>query len=244
MDITTVCCIVMTGTVNCEGENIVKLKDESFIQEQYKIYATKVKNGEYEIWQFSHDILYDLCRDNPAHTDSGVVIGKTWLIGRSYAAALERNNKPLDYDGDFYQAVVAPLFVEIGAELDEKLNKLRAYAMIEETNAEEILAVHHWLVEKIKTYTYTQKRSFVSKYLHFHLPQLFYIYDSRVDGASSRLIATQNSRQFVDSDPVYGKFVQRVLALSDYLNKVFGVTLSPREMDDFLLSICENNKEK
>lgn len=224
--------------------NTVKFKDENFIQEQYKNYANKVKNGEYKIWQFSHDILYDLCRNNSAHTDSGVVIGKTWLIGRSYAAALERNNKPIHYDGDFYQAVVAPLFEEIGTELDEKLNKLRTYAAIEKSNVEEILAVHHWLVEKIEICTHTRKRSFVSKYLHFHLPQLFYIYDSRADGASSRLVVPQNSRQFVDSDPEYGRFVQKVLALSDYLNKTFGVTLSPREMDDFLLSICENSKEK
>lgn len=243
MDITTADCMAMTGTVSCEGGNIVKPKGENFIQEQYKNYANKVKNGEYEIWQFSHDILYNLCRDNPAHTDSGVVIGKTWLIGRSYAAALERNNKPLDYDGDFYQAVVAPLFAEIGTELDEKLNKLRTYAAIEESNVEEILAVHHWLVEKFETCTHMQKRSFVSKYLHFHLPQLFYIYDSRADRASSRLVVPQNSRQFVDSDPEYGRFVQKVLALSNYLNKTFGVALSPREMDDFLLSICENNKE-
>lgn len=40
-------------------------------------------------WRFGNKILYDMCYNNPEHTNKEVVIGKIWLIGRSYAAAIE-----------------------------------------------------------------------------------------------------------------------------------------------------------
>jgi len=41
-------------------------------------------------WKFGNDILYKLCQDFPKHDTSSQIVGKIWLIGRSYAAAIER----------------------------------------------------------------------------------------------------------------------------------------------------------
>jgi len=42
------------------------------------------------IWDTANGILYGLCRKYPGHTDDAIIVAKLWLIGRSYAAAIER----------------------------------------------------------------------------------------------------------------------------------------------------------
>ena len=39
---------------------------------------------------FGNQVLYQMCRDHPGHTDTDVISGKMWLIGRAYSAAIER----------------------------------------------------------------------------------------------------------------------------------------------------------
>ena len=41
-------------------------------------------------WNVGNKVLYDLCRERPLHTDTQAVLAKIWLIGRAYAAAIER----------------------------------------------------------------------------------------------------------------------------------------------------------
>ena len=41
-------------------------------------------------WDLGNKILYDMCQQYPFHNKSSEVIAKVWLIGRSYAAAIER----------------------------------------------------------------------------------------------------------------------------------------------------------
>ena len=41
-------------------------------------------------WDLGNQVLYSLCLDHPYHTDGAAIIAKFWLIGRSYAAAIER----------------------------------------------------------------------------------------------------------------------------------------------------------
>jgi len=35
-------------------------------------------------------VLYDLCKSYPRHDEEDVIASKIWLIGRAYAAAIER----------------------------------------------------------------------------------------------------------------------------------------------------------
>jgi hypothetical protein len=44
-------------------------------------------------WDFGNEILYSMCRQNPFHDKPEIVTAKVWLIGRSYAAAIERGRK-------------------------------------------------------------------------------------------------------------------------------------------------------
>ena len=60
-------------------------------------------------WEFGNSILYRMCEENPLHNDADVIVGKIWLIGRSYAAAIERRRNADGYQGDdFYFDAVAP----------------------------------------------------------------------------------------------------------------------------------------
>ena len=94
----------------------------SGVEKQYTEYL-KQKNSR---WEFGNSILYQMCEDNPLHNDSDVVIGKIWLIGRSYAAAIERRKNADDYQGDdFYYDAVAPKMLEIGKELDSRIESLK-----------------------------------------------------------------------------------------------------------------------
>ncbi len=36
-------------------------------------------------------ILYDMCKKYPRHNNESEIIAKIWIIGRSYAASIERN---------------------------------------------------------------------------------------------------------------------------------------------------------
>ncbi len=48
-------------------------------------------------WDLGNQVLYDLCSKHPFHKTPQEIIAKVWLIGRSYAAALERRkNKRSD----------------------------------------------------------------------------------------------------------------------------------------------------
>src|SRR5688572_8852994 len=61
-------------------------------------------------WDTSNNVLYDLCSRYPAHIEDGEVLAKILLVGRVYAAAIERRrNKEDDHENDrFYTDAVAP----------------------------------------------------------------------------------------------------------------------------------------
>jgi hypothetical protein len=63
-------------------------------------------------WRVGNEVLYELCRTKPAHTDEAEVIAKIWLIGRCYAAAIERRKTNLGENDNFYLNTVAPAVIE------------------------------------------------------------------------------------------------------------------------------------
>ena len=67
-------------------------------------------------WDLGNKVLYDLCSTYPFHKTDQEIIAKIWLIGRSYAAAIERRkNKDLDAAGDlFYEDKVTPAIKRSG----------------------------------------------------------------------------------------------------------------------------------
>lgn len=208
----------------------------SGVEKQYKEYL-KQKNSR---WEFGNSILYQMCEDNPLHNDADVVIGKIWLIGRSYAAAIERRKNADDYQGDdFYYDAVAPKMLEIGKELDNRIESLKNNTGIIADCVPEILSTHKYLMDAFMDLTGLEKRSLASKYLHFHCPEKFFIYDSRARAAIGKIVKRPNKKILLgidDHDAEYGDFVCRMLELQEYLDEKLGVYEKPRAIDSFLLS--------
>lgn len=183
-------------------------------------------------WDLGNKVLYELCRKYPHHIKPNEVIAKVWLIGRAYAAAIERRKKATSKSkGDlFYTGTVAPKIIE------EKIDRWVGSAI-----AKNAIEVHYKLTHLFRKISKHQKRSLASKYLHFHRPGIFFIYDSRS-------VAATRSLPLVDwplpktYDREYALFYRRCLWLREYFWRKFGRKLSPRELDKILLYATDSRK--
>lgn len=193
-------------------------------------------------WYVGNAVLYRLCADHPAHTDARASIAKVLLIGRTYAAAIERRKKERggsETVGDsFYVDEVGPAF--LNSQIDSHLAAVPVGDDINETWMRAVEA-HAHLVGVIRALTGDGKRSLASKYLHFHRPELFFIYDSRAAQSIAKLSkGFKRSRRRVpaDSDHTYGAFVIRALEIRDRIFADHGKRLTPRQLDRVLLKIA------
>ena len=129
------------------------------------------------VWNLGNEVLYKLCADHPDHTAKDVIIAKVWLIGRAYAAAIERRPEKGEFLGDeFYVELVAPRILD--SDIDEWFQELRQDVSGTSSVA---LKVHKKLTDLLYNITELNKRSLASKYLHFHFPSRFFIYDARAE---------------------------------------------------------------
>ena len=200
-----------------------------------------------QVGDFSNSILYNLCRKYPLHKRDEVIMAKIWLIGRSYAAAIERRRIKTNINDDFYVDHVIPAFRR--SKIDEKIASIKKYNDITENNALEILEVHKYILDLMYKITGLEKRSLASKYLHFHLPRLFFIYDSRADGALRKLIALKRGTfaDIVSSplvDKTYAMFFLASLSERAKLEKEINKNISTRQLDNILIGIANENLRK
>jgi hypothetical protein len=102
-----------------------------------------------------------------------------------------------------------------------------------------ILGVHKDITELFKKISGLHKRSLASKYLHFHFPRLFFIYDTRAVNAVSKLSGvTKRPVGTIDKfDRDYQVFVGKCLDIRNYIHKGYNHLLTPRELDNLLLEI-------
>ena len=184
-------------------------------------------------WDVANQVLYDLCAAYPEHSRDDVIIAKVWIIGRTYAAAIERRRTIGVESGDeFYETHVAPTIRR--SYIDDWFRELR-------TSSNDDTALNLETHEKVNKLfddiSELEKRSLASKYLHFHFPQRFYIFDSRASKAISRL--TKPIRRGLPSlrahDDVYARFYLRCKALTNDIVSNGGQHLVPRELDKVLL---------
>lgn len=189
-------------------------------------------------WHFSNKVLYDLCRKRPAHTEAEVVIAKVLLIGRVYAAAIERRKSDLTaLNDDFYVKRVAPTIMRSSIDhwIEKSENQVPGT-----TEALEVLVETHGRTTKLfSKISGLEKRSLASKYLHFHVPGLFFIYDSRaVEGMRkvAKLVGRASPYKGT-GDREYAKFAEKCMCLSQVCQTKFGLKLQPRELDNLLLSL-------
>lgn len=191
-------------------------------------------------WDFGNSVLYRMCEEHPCHENADVIVGKIWLIGRSYAAAIERRKNSDEYHGDdFYYDVVAPKLLSIGGELDRRIRSLKRNRDSIEASVPQILSTHKLLMDAFYEITQLEKRSLASKYLHFHCPSKFFIYDSRASEAIRRIIQRPDKSILPDNmdyDEGYADFVCRMIELQHYLSEKTGSLERPRSIDSFLLN--------
>jgi hypothetical protein len=180
-------------------------------------------------WDLGNRVLYDLCRRHPSHKNRDAVIAKVWLIGRSYSAALERrkNAKP------------DPYIYEKTADAMRGLDKWLAKVPRNKPGSPQSITVHKLLMDLFKNITGLDKRSLASKYLHFHAPKAFFIYDSRAKSEIRKRVLGATNLPDIDGaddwDWEYLRYVRRCLWFREHIEKAHGVLLSPREIDKVLL---------
>lgn len=201
------------------------------------------------VWHFGNEILYKLCRENFEHKNDEHILAKVLFIGRIYAAAIERRKtKNNDINDNFYIDIVAPKIRE--SNIDKYLLQLKNFELLEIDNLKFVLQTHYYLTKVINEITELNKRSLVSKYLHFHLPELFFIYDTRAVQALSNFISKvpSNFKALVNLENVdteYAKFFCKCYALKIDIKQKFNLNFSNRHLDNLLIENANSkNSEK
>ena len=212
----------------------------NMIDNYYNVYISKLYSSSN--WELSNQILYDMCKKYPHHNNAHEIVAKIWLIGRSYAAAIERRKNAEGYKGDFYYDDVAPALLNIGKTLDSKIDAVNKIKGVDRNSIYDVLDLHSFLMTEFEKLTGLDKRSLASKYLHFHCPDNMFIYDSVASTALRRLVKkdAKRNKAILDVHPEYDTeytdFCVRFLELRDYISKKYGKNLSVRELDTFLLN--------
>ena len=201
------------------------------------------------VWDFGNQILYELCKSNFRHDKDELILTKVLFIGRIYAAAIERRKTVTkDINDNFYINTVTQTFKE--SEIDKYLDDLKLIKNLNEDNIQLVLQTHFYLTKIINEITALNKRSFCSKYLHFHLPELFYIYDSRVVTALRQFTSdTPNDlKPYIDNkniDIEYAKFFCKCYDLKRQIQNHYKIDLTNRQLDNLLIEVAnKQNSEK
>lgn len=191
------------------------------------------------VWELSNRVLYDLCRDHPKHERPDVIVAKLLMIGRVYAAAIERRRKEAndDTDGDhFYTDKVVPSVLRSG--IDQWIAEARACAPDSPERQDVIVRVHGQVTSLFDQISGQDKRSLASKYLHFHVPDLFFIYDTRAVEAMRAYsgVLPRTPRDPGQGDNEYRKFAHKAHELVVSVRREHGLRMTPRQLDNLLLS--------
>lgn len=196
---------------------------------------------EYQYWDLGNKILYDLCKKYPKHTEVDEIFAKIWLIGRSYSVAIERRKSNRDISNDeFYKKVCNTIKQN---KIDKKLDKLKSLSKYNEETIKIILEVYEDINKIFKELTGINKTSLISKYLHFHFPEIVPIYDSRAKKSISILISKNDDFKKKDSKNTkkgeYERFCYKILWILEEMRKTSKKNISLRDLDKYLLYIYE-----
>ena len=141
---------------------------------------------------YANMVLYRLCEEQPSHDDVGIVQAKLELIGRFYSASPKRGVGDGRYPKTSFFEYLARRLKK--SNLDAELDEARSLGRVSTRNLHRIQEIHANFCKKVVDFinddwnvgTSNRKAhnrvSFGSKYLHFHAPMAFFIYDSVVLG--------------------------------------------------------------
>lgn len=166
--------------------------------------------------------LYELCFLHRHHLRDDIVADKLRLIGRLYAD----HGAGLGFSPEYGAHRLATSAVD---------SWFGALATAEDMQAALPLELHKRMMDLFASLPAESARSLASKYLHFHFPELFPVYDAMVDRAATALVEDAGGYlALAECDPVYGEFHARCRKLSERLGREIGRRLSPRELDRVL----------
>lgn len=190
------------------------------------------------VWHVGDKVLYRLCEERPGHVAPGDIVAKFLLIGRVYAAAVERRRifRDMITSDEFYELLLVDAIATMG--LDGRLAALPE--TLAAATAGRVVELHAMLMDVLHGITGFKKRSLASKYLHFHRPDLFFIYDSRARKAAWALASGASRLPVVECrghDEEYLAFVQRCLLIRQHVLEAFEEPLLPRQLDNLLLRV-------
>lgn len=191
---------------------------------------------------YLNSVLYGMCKKSPGHTDIGVIYAKLSIIGRTYAAALERTSTKEKKSNAIFSTAISKIIKD--GTLDVLINEARSAKLptsveFSSTDLEAIstiLAPHAYLSRVLGQAAEIGKVSLSSKYLHFHLPDLYPIYDKYSRRNISKFTSgIGNKLKYENCDESYAKFFIRCLVLKNSLMKNHQKKLSLRQIDNLLL---------
>ena len=191
-------------------------------------------------WDLGNQVLYSLCQDHPKHDCGDAIIAKVWLIGRSYAAAIERRKNAKGTSDGFYEKIVVERIKK--SKLDQWLAGLPERITDPWTELGSIITVHKRLMDLFSDITGLKKRSLASKYLHFHRPYLFFIYDSRAKESINKITPPLSQIRKItteDQDGEYHSFCRRAQWMREDISTRFRKNLNTRQLDKILLKITD-----
>ena len=196
-------------------------------------------------YDLGNSVLYKLCSDNFTHDTVDKILAKTLLIGKSYAVALDRgrhksktkSQKKKSIGDDFYQKKIIPIFIK--SKIDKLLADLKKHQTVDNIE-KEILYVHYHLTSRLTKINGEDKRSFSSKYLHFHLPSLFFLYDSRAKSAIDKIVKLKDIKPGANkkADGGYKIFFAKAQFLQNKIYKETEINVTPRQLDNYLLKLA------
>lgn len=202
---------------------------------------TRIKNAQkINLWQFGNEILYKLCNDHFKHKTDKYILTKVLFIGRIYAAAVERRkNLYKIQNDDFYKNEIIPVLKK--SKIDERLTKLKNMNVMDSNTIKYALETHNYLVTILREITDQNKRSFSSKYLHFHIPKIFFIYDNRAKKGIRKFVNKipkehQSILELSNIDSEYAKFYIKCFELKNQITLNYGISLTNREIDNLLIN--------
>lgn len=196
-------------------------------------------------WDLGNQVLYTLCQTHPKHDSDDAIIAKIWLIGRSYAAAIERRKNVGENSDNFYEITVADKIKK--SKLDDCLDSLPIQIVDPWRDLGSVISIHKHLMDLFHDLTGLDKRALASKYLHFHRPDLFFIYDSRAKEAIKKVTPRLTEIKDInakDMDSEYHKFCRRSQYLLDSIREKYHKNLTPRQIDKILLRISDRIKRE
>ena len=223
-------------------------KPTDFLKDYINFHA----NPHSKIWDKGNEVLYGMCRKYPNHENADEIIAKIWLIGRSYAAAIERRKNKKDSNDNFY-VWVANEIKKFGFE--EKIRDVPDTDKLDEESIQKICETHSYITKKFYVLTGDHKRSLSSKYLHFHRP-VVPIYDLRAQSSVAYLIkkyeflkeprikAALSAKKLIKGDLKYVDFIVKIFQLQKFLLENNCKHYTARDIDKYLIELQERKSKQ